>query len=256
MPQEAMRLKAASGRAASAAGAGAAKKKGARVSKTVAVMQPYFFPYGGYFSLMRAVDHFVLFDCVQFPRRGWVHRNRVPGPAGKEEWLTLPLARQPRETIIRDLRFADDAEARLRERLRRYDWLSAAGGEAGMPVRELLSGPLPKPVKFLASSLRLAAGQLGLEPEFSFSSDLRLDPALRGEDRVIAAAKAVGGSCYVNTPGGRELYAAEAFGRHGLKLSFLNAYRGSHWSMLYRLCTEAPHSIAREIGENSRPESA
>jgi hypothetical protein len=47
----------------------------------IAVMQPYFFPYAGYFRLLQAADHFVLLDCVQFPRRGRVHRTQVPGPA-------------------------------------------------------------------------------------------------------------------------------------------------------------------------------
>ena len=77
--------------------------------KRVAVMQPYFFPYAGYFRLLHAVDDFVIFDCVQFPRRGRVHRTQVPGPTGQVEWLTLPLARHSRDTLIRDLAFAPDA---------------------------------------------------------------------------------------------------------------------------------------------------
>lgn len=216
-------------------------------------MQPYFFPYAGYFSLMQAADHFVIFDCVQFPRRGWVHRNRVPGPSGKEEWLTLPLAHQPRETTIRDLRFADEAEIRLAKRLTRYDWLSSAKSEAAARVREALSGSLRSPVDFLADTLRLCGDMLGIRPEFSVSSTLKLDSALRGEARIIAAAKAVGGTSYVNASGGRELYTREAFERAGLELLFLTPHEGSHWSMLYRLCNETPASIAAEVERNSRP---
>ena len=87
--------------------------------KRVAVMQPYFFPYAGYFRLLDVVDHFVVFDCVQFPRRGRVHRTQVPGPTGGVEWLTLPLASMPREVLIRDLAFAPAARARLDDRLSR-----------------------------------------------------------------------------------------------------------------------------------------
>ena len=58
---------------------------------TFAVMQPYFFPYAGYFRLFAASDLFVIYDCVQFPRRGWVHRNLLPDASGSERWLTLPL---------------------------------------------------------------------------------------------------------------------------------------------------------------------
>ena len=84
---------------------------------TVAVMQPYFFPYAGYFRLLAAADVFVIYDCVQFPRRGRVHRCEVTGLSGETQWLTLPLAHQPRDVLIRDLAFAVNARAELdRER--------------------------------------------------------------------------------------------------------------------------------------------
>ena len=60
---------------------------------TIAVMQPYFVPHAGYFRLFAASDLFVVFDCVQFPRRGWVHRNRLPDAQGRARWLTLPLSK-------------------------------------------------------------------------------------------------------------------------------------------------------------------
>ena len=58
---------------------------------TVAIMQPYFYPYAGYFRLFARADLFVVYDCVQFPRRGWVHRNRLTGADGQLQWLTLLL---------------------------------------------------------------------------------------------------------------------------------------------------------------------
>jgi hypothetical protein len=223
------------------------------VPKIVAVMQPYFFPYAGYFSLIESVDHFVMFDCVQFPRRGWVHRNRVPGPKGQEEWLTIPLRHQSRDVRIRDLLFADGAERKIAHQLKRYPWFSLAEGEAGDFIRRALLGPLCCPVEMLASSLRVSADLLGLQREFTFSSDLNLDPALKGQDRVIAAVKAVNGTGYVNLSGGTALYAREAFDRQGLQLYFLSPYVGSHWSMLYRLATENLGVIVREVMANANP---
>jgi len=217
--------------------------------KTVAVMQPYFFPYGGYFSLLRAVDHFVIFDCVQFPRRGWVHRNKVPGPGGAEEWFTLPMAHQPREISIRELDFATDADQRLAEMLKRYPWLMADGGAAPR-IREFLSRPLSRPIEFLTASLALCADLLEVRPTISFSSGLNLSPELKAQDRVIAAAKAVGATRYVNASGGREIYQSQPFADQGLELLFLSPYQGSTWSMLYRLCTEPAHEIAQEIADN------
>ena len=62
--------------------------------KGVALMQPYFFPYAGYFRLFAAVDTFIIYDCVQFPRRGRVHRVEVPGPDGNAH-VADPAARLP-----------------------------------------------------------------------------------------------------------------------------------------------------------------
>ena len=77
---------------------------------TVAIMQPYFIPYAGYFRLFAASDLFVIYDCVQFPRRGWVHRNKMFGADGRECWLTLPLAKMPRDVRIRDLSFSAERQ--------------------------------------------------------------------------------------------------------------------------------------------------
>ena len=71
----------------------------------VAVMQPYFMPYAGYFRLFAAADLVAIFDCVQFPRRGWVHRNRLPGRNGETQWLTLPLQKATTGTQINNLKF-------------------------------------------------------------------------------------------------------------------------------------------------------
>src|ERR1700750_1478713 len=73
-------------------------------SHTVPIMQPSFLPYAGYFRLFAASDLFVVYDCVQFPRRGWVHRNRLPLASGDAGWLTLPVAKAPRDALICNLK--------------------------------------------------------------------------------------------------------------------------------------------------------
>src|SRR5260221_8734487 len=92
---------------------------------TVAIMQPYFLPYAGYFRLLAASDLFVIYDCVQFPRRGWVHRNMLLDASGEARWLTLPLEKAPRDVLIRDLRFPPNATDLLAERLRPFPLAAA-----------------------------------------------------------------------------------------------------------------------------------
>lgn len=220
----------------------------------VAVMQPYFFPYAGYFRLMHAADHFVVFDCVQFPRRGYVHRTQLPGPGGRIEWLTLPLAPQPRDVRIGDLAFAADARTCLDRRLARHPWLARAPATDAERLRTYLHAPLPSVIEYLVRGLQLVADILGFAPVITRSSELALDPDLRSEDRVIAVVKAVGGAQYVNAPGGRGLYHPERFAKAGLSLAFLSTYRGRYPYLLQALACEPAAAIRDDIRASTRLE--
>lgn len=215
--------------------------------KRVAVMQPYFFPYAGYFRLLDQVDEFVIYDCVQFPRRGRVHRTEVPGPGGAEEWLTLPLARQPRDIRIMDLEFAAGARAELDARLARLPWLRAAPGPASARVLELLDGPLEDVVDYLERGLRLVGDLLGLHCAVSRSSQLDVDPSLRGQERVLAIAAGRGAGTYVNAPGGVDLYDAAIFRAHDIELRFLPPYRGPYVRLLPALVAVDPALLAADV---------
>ncbi len=221
----------------------------------IAVMQPYFFPYAGYFRLLAQADQFVLFDCVQFPRRGRVHRCEVPGPAGAH-WLTLPLAAQPRDVRIADLAFADDARARMDSRLAALPWIAAATGTAAASLRAFLHAPLDGVVDYLEDGLRLAAGLLGIDCKFCRSSSLGLPAALRGQDRVLAIASALGASHYLNAPGGRALYDPARFAQAGIALEFLPAWTGPGMQLLPALMQDDPAFIADAIiADSLRAES-
>ena len=216
---------------------------------TVAVIQPYFFPYAGYFRLFAAADVVVMFDCVQFPRRGWVHRNRFALASGELEWLTLPLAKAERDARIDELRFAPDARPRLEAELRRFPDLEGARTSEPLVAKMLdVSGDV---TEYLCGLVRDVTSALGLERRTIRSSTLAIDPALRAQDRVIAIVKAVGGTHYVNPSGGRELYDHPSFERAGLQLGFFEPYQGSMDSILTRLIHEPAATIASEIAREA-----
>jgi hypothetical protein len=198
-------------------------------------MQPYFFPYGGYYRLLAEAHTFVLFDCVQFARRGRVHRCQVADRRDRTEWLTLPLAHQPRSILIRDLEFANDARRKWNERLDCCKWLKSAQGPLAPAVLDYLYSPLDRVVCFLERGLRLVADALGLRVRIVRSSSLDIDPSLRRQERIIAITHACGGREYLNSPGGRQLYSAETFQEAGLKLRFLPPYSGTAFHMLHAL---------------------
>jgi WbqC-like protein family len=210
---------------------------------TVAVMQPYFLPYAGYFRLFAAADRVALFDCVQFPRRGWVHRNRLPNAAGDPAWLTLPLQRAAVDARISDLRFADDALERLQASSRRFPVLNSCRH----PLCDAMLRLDGTVCDYLEKLLGFCCRTLDLPFETVRTSTLGLDPSLHGQDRVLAAARALGATRYVNLEGGRTLYDAAAFGDHGIELRFLPEWRGSRWSILHRILTEPAEIIAGDI---------
>lgn len=100
----------------------------AALGLSVAVIQPYLYPYPGYFRLLARADLFVICGCEQLLRRGRAHRCEVPDPCGAIEWRTLPLSRQARATCICDLAFAPRARQEFDRRIARLPWIAAGNG--------------------------------------------------------------------------------------------------------------------------------
>lgn len=216
-------------------------------ARRVAIMQPYFFPYAGYFRLFANVDRFIVLDCVQFPRTGRVHRSEVASNGRASDWLTLPLAKQPRPTLIRDLVFATQARATFDDRLASLPWFRAARGPAAARVREYLHGPMDSVVDFIQRGLELVSDELGLQIPICRSSSFSIPAQVRGQDRILAIARAAGADIYLNAPGGRALYDPLAFNRVGIELRFLDDYRGEFAHLLPSLMERDPSDIARDI---------
>lgn len=219
---------------------------------TVAIMQPYFVPYAGYFRLFAAADLFVVYDCVQFPRRGWVHRNRLQNANGEPGWFTLPLAPCARETRIQNLQFAPDATVRMRRQSRRFPALSSPKASELPVVQSLMPMQEESPVDYLQRITAAVCETLGLPFRVKRSSSLPVDPNARGSDRILAILKQLGATRYVNLAGGSALYSPQEFARHGIDLNVLQEYSGPKWSILQRLLTEDVGELAAEIRSECR----
>ena len=70
-------------------------------------MQPYFFPYIGYFQLIAAVDLFIVYDNIKYTKKGWINRNRML-PNGKDAMFSLPLKNDSDSLDVRDRELAAD----------------------------------------------------------------------------------------------------------------------------------------------------
>lgn len=212
----------------------------------VAIMQPYFFPYAGYFRLFGAADIFVVLDCVQFPRRGWVHRNRVSQPNLTHSWLTLPLAKASRDSRICDMRFHENMVQLWAAQLTHFPVLERAL-DRYPELRSIVATPRGTPRDYLVETLSWVTDLLGLRKPMTLSSRMKLPSELKGEDRIIEICTRLGATHYVNAPNGRALYSPENFDRADLQLEFLTPYEGSFHCILERLADEPPITLRQEI---------
>ena len=211
----------------------------------IAIMQPYFLPYAGYFRLIAQADLFVVYDCVQFPRRGWLHRNKLIDGNGAEQWLTLPLRPAPQDTLIRDLAFPDNAAGELAQRLRPFPVASRSGAHA--PLLERVRRPDGRPVDYITDLLETVCGLLELPWNVLRSSSLDIPEDFRGQARILEIARRLGATRYLNAPGGRDLYDAATFAEAGIELSFLDPWAGAGGSILQRLADDDLPSLAEQV---------
>ncbi len=191
--------------------------------KTVALMQPYFLPYLGYWQLMEAVDTFVIYDNIKFTKQGWINRNRILA-RGVAELMTLPLVKASDSADICDRflvpHFSTEANRILRK-------VRAAYAEAphlteGMAVLEkVMTHSSTNLYEFLLNSIRVVAESLGLRAEIVTSSLIGADHSKKGEDRVIDICRCLGAKVYINPPGGRSLYSHDSFLKASVELKFL-----------------------------------
>jgi hypothetical protein len=215
----------------------------------IAIMQSYFLPYAGYFRLLCDVDAFVMLDSVQFPKGGWVHRNRLRDDLGRLRWLTLPLAAKPLATPIANIRYAPNAEEILRRNADRFAACREARAHTAALVERALSVE-GTPIATIEDLLCKTAAILGLTAPLMREAELGLPSDLRRQERIYAICEALGAAVYLNAPGGRDLYDSADFAKRGVKVEFLSEYKGGSASILQRLHDSTPAEICAEIRAN------
>lgn len=213
----------------------------------ISVMQPYLFPYAGFFRLFTA-DMFVVYDCVQFNRRGRVHRCELKDNNNRKKWLSLPLAKQPRDTtMIKDLAWGARYQMEWSSRCLRFPMF---GEKESLLARWTRNIGATGVLQFITGTMSSVAYKLELDCPMIFSSSLNIDPDIHGQDRMLAICKKLGATEYINSPGGKGLYDKGTFAKEGIKLTFLPEYKGSYDSILERLEKERPENIRKEILDN------
>lgn len=194
----------------------------------VGIMQPYFFPYVGYFQLLKAVDLWIAFDDVQFINKGWVNRNRIlhPDPAKEWQYITLPLDQRGQRDRIREISIKKEIDWRsqILGKLTSYKRLSPCYQQVISLVRSCLDTDEINLARFVVDALKKTAGYLGIETPIQMQSDLDLElgPIEHPGQWALKISQKIGATEYVNPLSGKEIFRQEEFAEAGIKLSFLN----------------------------------
>lgn len=191
---------------------------------SVAIMQPYFLPYLGYFQLIAAVDKFVVLDDVNFIQRGWINRNRIL-VNGAPHLFTLPLRGASQNRLICDLELVDDdlwREKFLRSLRQAYGRAPCYRHVSGI-LEQMLHYPSARLDLFLVNSLQLVMRYLALDTEVVSTSRVYGNAELSGEQRIIDICRREGASDYINPAGGTSLYQRAHFEQYGIALRFLHS---------------------------------
>ena len=194
----------------------------------LAIMQPYFFPYVGYFSLMEYADRFVFFDTPQYITRGWVNRNRLLTAAGEPVYMTVPIKKAPRETAIKDI-LIDDAQnwrEKIYGQLSAYKKRAPRYRETAEFVHEALDGYEGSSLSALnIRTMTMTAEALGIDCRFDTFSEMELPiGSVNAPDEwALEISKAMGAEVYVNPPGGMDFFDKSKYDRAGIDLQFLKS---------------------------------
>lgn len=191
---------------------------------TIAIMQPYLFPYIGYFQLIQAVDRFVVLDDVNFIKRGWVNRNNLL-QAGEPSLFTVPLSGASQNRKISEILVSDEGDWRLKLHKRIVScYVKAPMFGAVAPLVEKCLDRKGVPIgQMNREAIIDVMGYLGMETEVVPSSSNYGNADMKGQDRILDICARENASHYINPIGGVELYDRATFTAKGMRLSFLRA---------------------------------
>jgi hypothetical protein len=192
---------------------------------TLAIMQPYFFPYIGYFQLINSVDEFVIYDNIQFTKKGWINRNRILFNSN-DEYITIPLKKDSDFLNINQRFLADTWTIDRRKLLNRitesYRKSPYFHPTLSLVEKCLVSDKLNL-FDFLFNTLTETSNYLDISTKFTLSSSLNIDHNLKSEEKVLSMCKNLHATKYINPIGGLNLYSKTIFEQNSIQLKFLRS---------------------------------
>ncbi len=187
----------------------------------LAIMQPYFLPYIGYWQLIESVDKYVIYDDVNYIKKGWIDRNNYLINGGKK-LVKIVISGASQNKLINEINILDDFSAFLRTIELNYK-KAPFFCQTYKLLQDIVAFSNRNLAAFIGNSIRLVCNYLNIETELEFSSSLEKENSLKGESKIIDICKRMNASIYINAIGGTGLYHKERFEAEGLQLKFLRS---------------------------------
>lgn len=189
----------------------------------LAIMQPYFFPYIGYFQLIASVDQFIVYDNIKYTKKGWINRNRML-QNGADVMFSLPLKKDSDSLDVVERELAADFNRDKLLNQFKGAYRRAPYFEQTFPlIEQIVRHEDANLFRYLHNSIVKTCEHLDIKTEINISSGIAIDHTLQSQDKVLALCEAVGASTYVNAIGGMELYSKVMFREKGIELKFIKS---------------------------------
>lgn len=189
------------------------------------IMQPYFFPYLGYFSLIKHVDRFILFDTVQYIRHGWIERNRILKPNEGWQYFSLPTNKHGREALIKDVEINNtiDWKRKILAQLEHYKKRAPYYSDVVMLLNYIFKDNYNTIVDFNCASLQSVCDYLGITTPIEVFSmmDIQVEGVTMPDEWALKICQNIPGiNEYWNPPGGRSFFDPVKYEKNGIRLLF------------------------------------
>lgn len=187
----------------------------------LAIMQPYFMPYIGYWQLIKAVDTYVVFDDVNYINKGWINRNRLL-INGQDHLFTISLRNASQNRLINEIDIADDF-SKLKKQIE-FAYKKAPFFQSLVQLMgPIFDYPEKNLAEFLFNSIKIVCNYLDIKTNLVKSSNVEKNDSLHAESKILNICKVLKAKKYLNAIGGQSLYHRDVFQSNGVELNFLKS---------------------------------
>ncbi|RYZ27774.1 MAG: hypothetical protein EOO10_11695 [Chitinophagaceae bacterium] len=224
----------------------------------IAIMQPYIFPYIGYFQLLNVVDKFIVYDDVSFIKQGWINRNYILAN-NKPLLFTIPIANISSFKKINETTINQAVYQQWQDKFLKTVQLNYQKAPFFNPVfegiKKVFDSNADSLTTILLKSLQFVIDYLNLQTQVESTSSVYCNCDLSGQERILDICKKEKASSYYNLIGGKSLYNKSDFERESIALYFIRpsininttGQNGeemhSHLSMIHVLMHNSPETV-------------